>query len=497
MWILQLFIAFYIARFIGHQLVAGKYVTIAILLIIIPAFLYLSLGKKFFLLSISALIPFNFPESFYLPLNGWIEVIAPIVCLLMILEIFSKRYSFFSGHTWLFLFALAIIITWTLVNYIKNPVSGQLSFGASYEQRGLRNYFIIFVGITTFLSSYWFFRYRELEPRRWFRLLIGITLFLGYLRIIGYFKGFYLPFFQTSMQSIAIGSVGYYRATISGWLAIIGIFSLLCLTYGERWRPLHSVVLIAYLPLLLLSGGRAGMYGLIAGITAYILFVNRRFLIPFYLSIFIGIFIMISVDTFFFNFLHGQTERLASIKNVSPTSFSSRYYTTLFAFKIFRENPIFGKGIRHVELDEEDDKYLDALLKGEDKWTKIFLINHIKGQISMGGHGSYTSIIVIFGIGGIIFITTMVFGSIYHAYKLLKKNKEDEYIVSLLLFGFICMVMLSLFLIPSGNGYNVMILWYIAGMIAGLKARVEEKGLDAVKEEREEYSGERLLWAEE
>jgi O-antigen ligase len=496
MWVLQLFIAFYIARFIGHQLIAGKYVTIAILLIIIPAFLYLSSEKKFFLLSISALIPFNFPESFYLPFNGWIEILAPIVCLLLILENFYEKRPLVSRQASLFFSAIVVIAIWAMVNYFLHPVSGQTSFGTSFESRGLRNYFLIFVGITTFLSSFWFFRYRELDTKRWFYFLIAITLLMGYLRVIGYYDKFYIPIFHKNAQSLLGSSAGYLRITISGAMGALGIALLMCLSYRGKWKFLHSVLFVAYTILMILSAGRATAFGLLAGIIIYILFVNKRYFIPLLLSVLLVI-IVFNIMSVFVN-LRGQTNRLINVKTVSPGSFSSRYYTTLYALKLFSENPFFGKGIHHVKIDEEDE-YLRNLLKDKNKWDAMYLRKHIQGQIFGGGHGSYTSIMLTFGLGGIFFIIVMVFGGIYHAYKTFKVyEKSDSQIVRLALFGFIYMVMLSLFLIPGGNGYNDTRLWFLVGMIAGLKVRAKERGLEVVKEEkREEYSGERLLWAEE
>jgi len=186
---------------------------------------------------------------------------------------------------------------------------------------------------------------------------------------------------------------------------------------------------------------------------------------------------------------HSKFGRVTVLSGGLKTQSTDRYYSFLYMWEVFKTSPVFGKGVgyRTVTLrDEFFNKHPEA---------KEYRSN-IQGMIMSGGHGSYVSILTTFGIGGIFWLLTMLFGSIYYAYEIFKKNhfRDDS---KLALFAFIFLVILSVHMTIGGAGFDVSALWFLAGMIAGLKVRAEEKGLEVVEEEKEEYSGERLLWAEE
>jgi len=80
------------------------------------------------------------------------------------------------------------------------------------------------------------------------------------------------------------------------------------------------------------------------------------------------------------------------------------------------------------------------------------------------------SILSTFGIGGLFFILVMVFGSIYYAYKIVKRSDEYDD-VKMALFVFMYISIMSVHIITAGQGYNYKELWFVPGIIAGIMSR--------------------------
>ncbi len=97
----------------------------------------------------------------------------------------------------------------------------------------------------------------------------------------------------------------------------------------------------------------------------------------------------------------------------------------------------------------------------------------VEAEYIKGGHGSYLSMLSLFGIGGAFFIIVMLYGSMYYAYRIFKRSLEFQDDARLALFAFLFLLSLSVFYISWGKGYDSMQLWFLSGMIAGIKAKEE------------------------
>ena len=186
--------------------------------------------------------------------------------------------------------------------------------------------------------------------------------------------------------------------------------------------------------------------------------INRKYFFYFVILLLI----IISVYNIFTLFvpLPNQLNRLFAIKGGYAQQSLGRYYTFIYYWEIFKEYPIFGKGIGYLEnITISGSKYSDF----------------ISLQVGSGGHGSYLSILTIFGIGGIFFLTVTLFGSIYYSYRIFKRDIGFQDNAKLGLFAFLYLIVLSIAFVVGGSGYNIMELWLLSGMIAGINAKVENK----------------------
>lgn len=460
--IAKLIFAYYLARFVGNLILTNNYILIGVLFV---GFIYLffsSWNLKFILLSFIVFVPLIFPYPIG-PFGKWIEIIAPSLCFFFILEILSKKQSLLSKKASIFFVAIGVLSLWSVVDYIKHPVLGQLTFGA--EKGGLRQYYTIFTGITVFLCSFWFFKYKELNVRKWFFLLLIVSLVLGYLQLIRFFRD--LGFLTTILDFVggpfvSIGSPGeaYYRIGGLASMAGLGISTLLSLFHKKRWDIFFIILLIGYLVLVFFGGSRMSALGIVTGIIVYITLINKKYFLPFifFLLICVGIFISAGIlpDR------TGQIKRFTSVIEVSPLSFYGRYYASLYMWEIFKKNPIFGKGISHLEGIEEE--FFIRHPEAQEEYYR----QHIESQLAAGGHGAYFSILSIFGIGGFFWLIVMLFGGMYYAYRIFKRSDKFQDDAQLALFAFIYLIMLSIFSLTGGEGYNNMKLWFISGMIAGI-----------------------------
>ncbi|MHA1380857.1 MAG: O-antigen ligase family protein [Candidatus Helarchaeota archaeon] len=388
-----------------------------------------------------------------IPEFRWVEILAPILCILFIIEILSKRQSFLSKRSSLFLIAITVLFLWAIVDYIKSPVSAEKLFGASYTEAGLRSYYTIFIGITTFFCSFWFFRYKKLKVNRWFVYLIFFSLLFGYLRFIGYFNNFYVPFLGGDFRDVG-ENLSFYRIFGLDDIAILGVPLILSLFYKRKWNIFAIFCFASYLGFVIISGGRSYFFGILLALIIYIILIDKKLFL--WSSIASLTFILLYKLINFFIPLTNQLNRLFAIKGGFLQQDLYRYHTFIYYWEIFREYPIFGKGIGYLKnITISDSNYADF----------------ISDQIMRGGHNSYLSILCIFGIGGIFFLTVTLFGSIYYSYRIFKKDIDFQNNVKLALFAFLYLIILSIVFIPGWSGYESMELWFISGMVAGINAK--------------------------
>ncbi len=383
----------------------------------------------------------------------FIELISPVLCFIFFMELLSEKRPLFSRKISIFFIAIAVLSLWAMLHYLKNPVSGQMLFGASYQEGGIRAYYIIFVGITTFLCSFWFFRYKKLNVNKWFILLLTVSLFLGYLRLIGYFNGFDIPFVGGVFR-YAGATKDFYRIGGLSEMAILGITVFLSLYYRKKLNIFPIAIFIAFFVLLILSGGRSAFFGTILTIFVYFTLINKKYFYPFILFFLI----VTGIYTIFLSGfdLHYQAKRLIAVEGGFEEQDKFRYSSFQNYLDAFKDSPVFGKGIGHKDI---------KTLSVESRFAEI--------QLATGGHGSYLSILSIFGIGGLFFLIVMLFGSMYYAYKIFKNETDFKDNAKLALFAFLYLIILSVVFIPGHAGYNNIELWFLSGLIAGLTARDE------------------------
>jgi hypothetical protein len=94
------------------------------------------------------------------------------------------------------------------------------------------------------------------------------------------------------------------------------------------------------------------------------------------------------------------------------------------------------------------------------------------------------SIASTFGLGGIFFISVMVFGTIYHSYRLAVRNDIDPNEARMALFAFIYASIMSVHMITGGDGTNYRDMWFIPGIVAGLMAKERGDKPEAIASEK-------------
>ena len=153
-------LSYYVANYIGISILSGNLLFTVIIVSGVCFFLLSSLDQKFILFTVTVFVELFFPRLILSNLK-WVELMAPLICLLLIVDVLLNKKSILSKKALMYFIAIGVIILWSMVNYAKNPVSAGF-VGGSIKESGIRGYFTIVVGITTFFSSYLFFKSREI-----------------------------------------------------------------------------------------------------------------------------------------------------------------------------------------------------------------------------------------------------------------------------------------------------------------------------------------------
>jgi hypothetical protein len=118
----------------------------------------------------------------------------------------------------------------------------------------------------------------------------------------------------------------------------------------------------------------------------------------------------------------------------------------------FYEHPLFGRGIRPVEIGRADH---DA--------------EFVQHQLADGGHGTYHSLLGLFGLGGIFFISIFLFLPLISTHFILN-NKLIAY-KEFYIFFMLNLLYRVLNYYVSGKGYNDYALYMLIGVFVGLNAK--------------------------
>ncbi len=352
--------------------------------------------------------------------------------------------------------------------------------GASQKGGGIRAYLVIISGISTFFVGFWFFKYEKINAGRCLLVLMLITLVLGNLKIAGFSipmmgRGYLIPGLIEEGGFVKIGGLRN--------LSIIGFPVLFSFYYRRKWNAFPILLLINLIAFCVLGGGRAIFAGIVVATGLYYALINRKHLLPVIAIVLMvsSIYVLILSNS---DFNKSEFSRVIYVEGGLKKQNEQRYYSYLYMWEIFKKHPVFGKGIGFGNISRQDDFFKEhpAALK-EFKTLELFTVQ--------GSHGSYMSILSIFGMGGIYFLFVMVFGGMYYAYRIaVRKNSSDEE-VRIAVFVFVYLGIMSIHLYTGGNGYNNRDVWFLPGVIAGLLARDEanksKNGVEKIGRVRVDY----------
>jgi O-antigen ligase len=235
---------------------------------------------------------------------------------------------------------------------------------------------------------------------------------------------------------------------------MVGIPLLLSLCVKEKWNKLAFCAFIGFIVLLIISGGRTIFAGSILAIFAYVFLFRRKNIVP--LSLILVLFTFTYILVIPNISLPGQVQRLTEVEHAMEEQESHRFKAYKLYWQSFLANPLLGKGIG---------------FEGES-------ISFETVNLAGGGHGAYMSILAIFGTGGAIYFCIMLFGSMYQAYKISRDSTVEMDYMYLALFAFFSLIIIAVNAFAGGNGYTRPNLWFIAGIIAGIKALNREERIN-------------------
>ncbi len=456
--ILSLYLAKYIA---GNVLIAGRgsYMTYA-LFVAISYMLFVPWKYKLISFCLLIMLPFTFPR--YFPMfQYWSEIVAPVLFFLYLMKLVIEKKPLVSKKAAIFFAAVGVLALWTMISYIKTPVAG-VTFGASSKVGlGLRNYMIILTCINTFFLAFWCFRDEKINAEKALFVLLIIVLVLGNLRLFG----FSIPLLGKyySVQELAKETTKYSTTGGLRIMALMGVSTVFSLYYKKRLSFLPVFVFINSIVFSVFSGGRAMFFGILFAISLYFILLKRKHIIPL-------LFVILLVGSIYSVFLsnisvqdqrHG---RIFALEGGLKEQNIVRYYYYLFMWEVFLDNPVFGKGLGYATIAHDSEFFLR-----HEGARKIRVL--LEQGIASGSHGSYMSILSIFGIGGFFFITVMNFGTVFYAYRIVRRSKEYNGDAKLALFIFMYVSIMSVHMITGGMGYDYRDMWFLPGIIAAILAR--------------------------
>lgn len=387
----------------------------------------------------------------------------PLVAGIIFYHIVSDKKDIFPEKCLPAMSAIFVLMVWAAVNYMKHPVLAEKLMGVSESAGGLRTYYTIFIGVSVFFACMWFARYESETGPFWNRFLIFLicfSLFLGIIRIFSHFFSFDIPFvFSVFRYSGALSYSTYggeaYRIGGLSETAVIGMAAVLALRSKANFTITDVLLLICFGLLLFLSGGRTVTLGVLAAFSFYCFITDFKrlgWILAGVLLFFGVVWLLISMDM-----LSGQINRLFAFEGGFRVQHKSRFLSICLMWEQFLDSPFFGKGIGYVG-------------KGFGS-TESFAV----GQLKQGGHGSYLSVLCIFGLGGAYFLGTMLMSIFANSVRLLKSKiistsfSEGQQMITV--FALFVIIVKSVEYIAGGKGYSDMKFYMLAGIVAGIYSK--------------------------
>lgn len=437
---------------------------ISIALTLAAAFIFILQPRKvqFYIFSLSVFFEFSFGNIRSIPSFLLVEWITPLFFLILVNEIIPlhriKREKIvdFRG-TEIFIFAIILLIISAAVSYGKNEIFNTQNYYISETTGIKRTYYGIINNILIFFTTIIYFsrHFTEFEVGKWVKLIIITSITLGFLRIASFLWGFSIPFmpkgFEYGDTSTQYGGLAYRLGGL-GDLTIVGISALFADFYKKQKFNIFytfSLLLIQFM-----SGGRTILVGIILAVSLYSTFFLKRVFA--YLFIFGSISVIAFILIVPERVIEGQINRMTAFQSGIDREKNSRIAGYYIFFDSFKKDPFFGKGISEYR----------GMIIIKDEIQRAF----VRSLAFAGGHGSYFSVLGIFGITGLLYFLLMVFGGIIISYKKLKYYFQiNSSLTVLSTFCFMFFVMESVSYIAGGSGIDVASLFFVVGLISSIK----------------------------
>lgn len=399
------------------------------------------------------LIPFTL--SPLLPLRDFLlrELVPPILFLLTFALILKNSFSPIPKGSFFSIVPLIILVYVAAIHYILNPVSATSITGGG--DPGLRQYYMIFNGCCIFFCSLWFARYwsgsNRLYWHKFLNWLIITCLIFGYLRLTTYFAGIDIPFWggRFDYDTISLQASGAKRIGGLAELSTAGITSLFALYHNKQYTTKFYIEIILFSILLLMSGGRSTVIGVVISISIFYTMIQKKYFKFIFVLIIVSIML---IGASYIQPFSTQFNRITALEGGMEKQSPNRYAFQREYWQSFLENPWIGRGIGKV----------------------ISTINH-KGEIITTnithGHGSYMSILAIFGIFGGLYLLIFLFGTATKMFFFIQnysnKKNFDYGEILLVIFCLLNMMILSVEFVAANNGFNNLRLYCLVGLATG------------------------------
>ena len=405
------------------------------------------LRKNSFNLFFSILIISCFPLFFLF--SSLLTNLFTIILIFLFLNRIKFKLKNFKKDKILFLLILfwffILISLFNSINF-ENSISRSIGF--------LR--FILF--------SYAIAYYIKFDNFKYFKIIILIWFFIFLITSIDLLKEYIFGY-------NLLGNSSYMTGRLSGFLGeelkignyYLGFYFLI-LAFSIQFfkqKSLNIFIIIFISSIALLIGERANFIKIISGLLIFLIFYEKIMLKN--KIIFFGL--VFSCAIIFVNFnsefkvrykeqFYTPLKTEGIIKYIKGTPYGAHFST---AYKIFKENPISGIGLKNFYFECGKDKYID------DEF-----VHNIK-RCSTHPHQLHLEILSQIGIFGYLIFIYLFFYLIYFGLKNYFKNK-DPYLLASLVFIFV-----SIFTpVPSGSFFTTFgatIFWLNFGLVLAFSAK--------------------------
>lgn len=394
-------------------------------------------------------------------------IIIPLFFSSMLVSMIAKKQKIFPRNNRIFVFSLLLLLFCIFIGYAKNSFSVFSIDLENHESKMIaESYLTAFAGIMIFFSTLWFSSAILYDENKLLRFFIFSALFFAFIRLMVHFLGYDPPFFSSAFKYIAPS--GALR--LGGFDICVGVGVPALIAYSsDRLNILRVLLMLVFLILGILGGGRALFSGVLFSLIIYLSLFYKKNSAKFLLTC--GVFIVTVALVAQYVSLPVQVERITGV-TLFETGFvqddPERASVYSYYWDTFLKNPLFGKGIGTYEGRI-----------AEFPWF-------VEEQLIYGGHGSYMSILCIFGVGGAAFLCIMLFGGIIKVYRLILRSKLENlsfpYQKSVL-FIMLYLVATAIYYITAGAGYKDLKLYFVVGMLLGIIEKNELiKSKDTLKE---------------